>query len=33
MNGTEVGNVDTILQGDIKDVLSLAGFYVFAING
>jgi hypothetical protein len=32
-NGTEVGNVDAILQGSEEDVLSLAGFYLLSVNG
>ena len=31
-NGTEVGNVDAILQGSEEDVLSLADFYLLSVN-
>jgi hypothetical protein len=30
--GTEVGNVDVMLQSSPKDFISLAGFNVFAID-
>ena len=33
LDGTEVGNVDAILQGSEEDVLSLAGFYLLSVNG
>ena len=32
-NGTEIGNVDAVVQGSVKDLLSLSGFNVLAING
>ena len=32
-DGTEVGNVDAILQSSEEDVLSFAGFYLLTVDG
>jgi hypothetical protein len=32
-DGTEVGNIDAVFESSEEDVLSLAGFYVFSVNG